>query len=76
MQSNDCPVYPAAWGKELIRNPAGRAFWFVSRFVSRSQVEYVKDVAGKPKCFRLEREANAALLRVQEAAAGSTPLNA
>ncbi|MGM3413083.1 hypothetical protein KXR69_26190 [Ralstonia holmesii] len=53
--------YPSAWSTELVRNPSGRAFWFVSRFVSRTRLEYVEDVTGRPKCFRLEREANAAV---------------
>jgi hypothetical protein len=60
MLSPQVPTYPQAWTTELVRNPSGRAFWFVSRFVSSTRVEYIEDVAGKPKCFRLEREALAA----------------
>ncbi len=53
--------YPHPWGTELVRNPSGRAFWFCSRFVSRTRVEYIKDVSGRPKCFRSERAAVAAV---------------
>lgn len=70
MNSQDRPTYPAAWGKELIRNPSGRAFWFVSRFVTLTEVEYVKDVTGAPECFRIERLADEALQRVRENTAG------
>lgn len=56
----NAPTYPSHWGTELVRNPSGRAFWFVSRFVSRTRLEYVEDAAGKPKCFRIERDAVAA----------------
>ena len=55
-------TYPSSWGAELVRNPSGRAFWFVSRFVARTRLEYVEDVPGQPKCFRLERQANAAVV--------------
>ena len=58
--NNLIPSYPSSWTKELVRNPSGRAFWFVSRFVSRTTLEYVKDVTGSPKCFRQEAKANAA----------------
>ena len=54
-------TYPSAWSAELVRNPSGRAFWFVSRFVARTRLEYVQDVTGQPKCFRLERQAAAAV---------------
>lgn len=60
MLDSKAPTYPHAWTLELIRNASGRAFWFVSRLVSPTRVEYVEDVAGQPKCFRLEREALAA----------------
>jgi hypothetical protein len=62
------PAYPHAWKTELRRNAAGRAFWFVSRFVSRTRVEYLENVFGEPRCFRLERDALAACKRANEGA--------
>lgn len=53
-------TYPHAWRPELIRNASGRAFWFVSRFISRTLVEYIENVSGEPECYRLERLAVAA----------------
>lgn len=55
------PQYPQPWGVELVRNPSGRAFWFCSRFVSRTCVEYIEGVDGKPRCFRAQRAALAAI---------------
>lgn len=45
-------AYPHQWSVELVRNGAGRAFFFVSRFIARTEVEYVTDVAGTPVCYR------------------------
>ena len=53
-------TYPHAWRPELVRNASGRAFWFVSRFISRTRVEYIENVSGEPECYRLERLAVAA----------------
>lgn len=55
--------YPHAWSTELVRNPSGRAFWYVSRFVSRTRVEYLNGIDGAPRCFRRESEALAAVTR-------------
>lgn len=57
-------MYPTAWGLELVRNEAGRAFWFVSRFVAPGRLEYVTDASGAPECFRLVTDAKRALQRV------------
>lgn len=57
------PTYPLAWGKELHRNSSGRAFWYVSRFVARDEVEYVEALDGGAQCFRRERDADSAQAR-------------
>lgn len=62
-------AYPQAWGLELVRNGAGRAFWYVSRFIARTRVEYITNVAGEPICYRSEREAMAALAQANDEAA-------
>ena len=62
-------AYPQAWGLELVRNGAGRAFWYVSRFIARTEVEYVTNIAGGPICYRNEREALAALAQANDDAA-------
>ena len=62
-------AYPQAWGLELVRNGAGRAFWYVSRFVSRTTVEYLENIAREPICYRSEREALAALAVANDEAA-------
>ena len=63
MSANQAHV--TSWGVELVRNASGRPFWFVSRFVGRGRVEYVNDLGGAPKCFRLERDARAALAALE-----------
>ena len=65
-------TYPSAWGTELVRNPSGRPFWFVSRFVSRTRLQYVEDTAGQPKCFRIERKAVQACAAHNVAATAAT----
>jgi len=70
--SAEIASHPKSWGTELVRNPAGRAFWFVSRFVSRTGLEYVEDATGKPKCFRIEREALAAAAQRNASASQAT----
>jgi hypothetical protein len=66
-------AYPQPWGLELVRNGAGRAFWYVSRFIARTQVEYVTNIAGEPICYRSEREALAALAQANDEAAERPP---
>lgn len=68
-------LYPQPWGLELVRNGAGRAFWYVSRFVARTRVEYLENIAGAPICYRSEREALAALAQVNDAPAAPAQEN-
>jgi len=59
--SSTKPGYPSAWGLEMHRNGAGRAFWYVSRFVSRTRVEFLQSTVGQePKWFRNEQAAQSA----------------
>ena len=62
-------VYPEAWGVELHRNYSGRAFFYVSRFINRTEVEFVTEIDGGAKCFRRERDAIAAMERANAQAA-------
>lgn len=45
-------AYPSRWQPEMVRNDAGRRFWLVSRFLTRTECEYVCDPAGRPMYFR------------------------
>lgn len=60
-------AYPAPWGVEVVRNPANRAWYFVSRFVDRRTVEYLLDVRGEPIAFRQLRAALAAIKEAKAA---------
>jgi hypothetical protein len=56
-------TYPTAWGVELVRNAQGRAWYFVSRFVSRYRVEYLSDAAGEAIAYRYKPTAEKAATR-------------
>ena len=58
-------IYPHSWSVELRRNDSGRAFFYVSRFVARNLVEYLTDLHGAPRCFRLQRDAALAMNEAQ-----------
>lgn len=62
-----CPQkhgYPLAWSKEMHRNPSGRRFWYVSRFISRTEVEFLEEIGGGPRCFKREADADTAIGKV------------
>lgn len=51
--------YPHAWAVEVVRNEAGRAWYFVSRFVSRAEVQYMlKGFSDEPARFRRRKDAD------------------
>lgn len=62
-------TYPGAWELEPASNGPGCRTWFyISRWVSRTRVEFLNGIDGKPECFRTKPEALAAIAK----AAGST----
>ena len=68
------PQFPHAWTLELHRNGSGRAFYFVSRFINPHEVEYLTDIAGEPRCFRVRPEAETARDAANERAIESHPV--
>lgn len=61
--------YPRAWNKEMHRNASGRRFWYVSRFINRTEVEFIEELGGGPRCFRREHDADAAIAKATGSAA-------
>lgn len=56
------PAYPRAWELEPTSNGPGCRTWFyVSRWVSRTRVEFLNGIDGKPACFRTKAEAYTAI---------------
>lgn len=60
--------YPRDWSTLQVRNATGRAFWFVCRHFKRNELEYVNDIDGTPRCFRLQKQACAAIRELRQEA--------
>lgn len=70
MSTQHTQPYPRSWELEPTSNgPHCRTWFYVSRWVSRTRVEFLTGIDGKPACFRTKTEAGAAIAKAIRGAA-------